>query len=57
MVRDRLRQKEHPEQHRVGFSIDAGNARDQRRHSVVERLIVEARNRIKAGHGIQVVII
>ena len=57
MVRDRLRQEEHPEQHGLGFSIVVGNARNQRHYAVVERFPVEAGRRIKAGNRIQIVII
>ncbi len=49
MVRDRLRQKKHPDQHGLGFSVVANNARYQRQHSIVERYIVEASDRIEAG--------
>ena len=41
----------------VGFSIDAGNARDQRQHGVVERYVVEAGRRVEAGDRIQAVVI
>ena len=56
MVRDRLCQEEHPEQHGVGFDNAGGNARNQRQHGISERFIVEAGRRIKASDGIQVVV-
>ena len=56
MVRDGLRQEEHPEQHGVRISVGA-SARDQRRYAVVERFPVEAGQRIESGKRIQIVVI
>ena len=57
MVRHRLRQEEHPEQHGFGFNGAGGQARDQRYYAVVERFPVEAGHRVEAGNGIQIVTI
>ena len=57
MVRDRLREEEHAEQHRVGFGGGDDSARSQRRHDVVERYVVEGGERVEAGSGIQVVVV
>jgi hypothetical protein len=54
MVRDRLRQEEHAEQHGLGIGIDHRKARNQRRDGVVERFVFEAGQRIKAGKRIEI---
>ena len=57
MVRHRLRQEEHSEQHGLGFSIVVGNARNQRHYAVVERFAVEAGRRVESSNRVQIVVI
>ena len=57
MVRDRLREEEHAEQHGVGFIGVGDNTCGKRRHDVVERYVVEGGERVEAGSRIQVVVV
>jgi hypothetical protein len=57
MVRERLRQEEHPEQHGLGFNGGAGHAGDQRQYGVVERFVGKGGWRVEAGAGIQIGVI
>jgi hypothetical protein len=57
MVRDRLRQKEHANQHGLRFERCLDNHGNQRQHSTVERFVLKASDGFKASHRIQIVII